>query len=162
MSELIILGYADHDTAERAFAKVLDLQRDFVVGLTGLAVVRMDEDGKKHVDTPSRLTGVSAASGAVWGVLLGVLFLVPAVGLVLGGAIGALTGRMGQAGLDRGFRSRVDALLEPGKACVVILAHKITEDKFAAAMGEFGGTVLQTSLSEDDEKQLTGALDAGA
>ena len=34
----------------------------------------------------------------------------------------------------------------------------VIEDKFAAGMSEFGGTVLQTSLSDEDEKALAEEL----
>lgn len=162
MSELIILGYDDHATAQRAYDRVLDLQRDFVVSLSGLAVVRVDPDGKKHVDTPARIVGASAASGALWGALLGLLFLAPGLGFLVGGAIGALTGRLGRSGIDRAFQDRVDSLLSPGKAAVVVMASKLTEDKFASAMGELGGSVLQTSLSSQDEKELADELAGGA
>jgi uncharacterized membrane protein len=57
---------------------------------------------------------------------------------------------------DAEFRNRVEHLLEPGHSAVVIMASKITEDKFASAMQPFGGTILKTSLSESDEKELTG------
>jgi uncharacterized membrane protein len=40
------------------------------------------------------------------------------------------------------------------------MASKITEDKFARAMQPFGGTVLKTSLSETDEKELAEELTA--
>jgi uncharacterized membrane protein len=160
MSELIILGYDDHDTAHRAYETVLGLQRDFVVDLTGLAVVRVDADGKKHVDTPGRIVGASAASGALWGTLVGLLFLAPGFGLLLGGALGAVTGRLGKSGVDRAFRERAEAMLSPGRAAVVVMAKKITEDKFAAAMGPLGGTVLQTSLSEEDERELADEMAA--
>lgn len=158
MSELIILGYDDHDTAQKAYERVIGLQRDFVVDLSGLAVVRVDADGKQHVDTPARIVGASAASGALWGWLFGLLFLAPGLGLLVGGAIGALSGRLGKAGIDRAFQERVNAMLSPGKAAVVLMAKKITEDKFGAAMSEFGGTVLQTSLSAEDEKELADEL----
>ena len=89
MSELIILGYDDHDTAKRAYEQVQTLQRDYIVDLNGLALVTVDAEGKNHVETPSKIVGVSAASGALWGTLLGILFLVPVVGLLVGGALGA-------------------------------------------------------------------------
>lgn len=159
MSELIIIGYDDHAVAQQAHDRVVKLQRDHIVNLAGLAVVRVDDDGKKHVDTPAKgLVGTGAASGALWGMLIGLLFLVPGVGLVLGGLWGALMGRLGKAGIDDAFRDRVEGLLEPGKAAVVVLATKLTEDKFAASMGEFGGTVLKTSLSDEDEKALAEEL----
>lgn len=158
MSELIIIGYDDHETAEKAYEQVLSLQRDFIVDLSGLAVVRVDPDGKQHVDTPARIVGSSAASGALWGMILGLLFLVPGLGFIIGGAWGALIGRLGKSGINRAFKDRVDGLLEPGKAAVVILASKLTEDKFFAAIGEFGGTVLKTSMSEADEQELVKEL----
>jgi len=158
MSELIIIGYDDHATAEKAYNQVMALQSDLIVDLTGLAVVRVDADGKQHVDTPARIVGTSAASGALWGMIFGLLFMVPGLGFLIGGAWGALIGKLSKSGINRAFKDRVDGLLQPGKAAVVILARKVTEDKFAAAMGAFGGTVLKTSLSEADEQELVKEL----
>lgn len=95
------------------------------------------------------------------GAVVGLLFLAPGLGLLIGGALGALSGRLAKAGLDRVFQDRVESMLSPGKAAVVLMARKVTEDKFGAAMSEFGGTVLQTSLSAQDEKELADDL-AGA
>lgn len=159
MSELIILGYDDQTRATQAYEKVLELQRDFVVDLTGLAIVSVDAKGKRHVDTPAKIVGASAASGALWGLLFGLLFLVPGVGLVMGGLMGAVSGRLARSGVDRAFKNRVDEMLEPGKSAVVVMARKVTEDKFGAAMAPFGGTVLKTSLSEEDEKELAAEFD---
>jgi uncharacterized membrane protein len=157
MSELIIIGYDDHDKARQAYEQVLSLQQSFVVDLRGLAIVTVDADGKTHVDTPQRVVGASAVSGAVWGLLFGVLFFVPGLGL-LGGALGALFGKLSQSGIDQGFRSQVHAMLKPGGSAVVVMAAKLTEDKFAAAMNPFGGTVLKTSLSDEAEKELAETL----
>lgn len=162
MSELIIIGYDDQDSAKKAYDQVLTLQRDFVVNLNGLALVSVDADGKKHVETPSRIVGVSAASGALWGAVLGILFLVPGVGMLLGGALGALMGKLSRSGINDQFKTRVEGLLTPGKTAVVLMASKLTEDKFASAMKPFGGTVLQTSLSDEDEKELADELGGGA
>jgi len=157
MSELIVLGYDNPHTAEQAYEKVFSLQKDFVVELRGLAIVTVDADGKTHVDTPQRIVGVSVASGALWGILLGVLFFVPGLGL-LGGALGLFFGSLNKAGVNDGFRSQVSDLLTPGHSAVVVMASKITEDKFAAALKPFGGTILKTSLSDADEKELAEEL----
>ena len=157
MSDLIVIGYENPQTARQAYEQVQRLQQDFVVELRGLAIVDVDADGKTHVDTPQRLVGASVAAGALFGLLLGLLFLVPGLGL-LGGAIGALMGTLNKAGIDAEFRSRVAHLVEPGHSAVVIMASKITEDKFASAMQPFGGAVLKTSLSESDERELAEEL----
>ena len=159
MSDLIVIGYESPQTARQAYEQVQRLQQDFIVELRGLAIVDVDvdADGKTHVDTPQRIIGASAAAGALFGLLLGLLFFVPGMGL-LGGAIGALMGTFSKSGIDAQFRTRVEHLVEPGHSAVVIMAQKITEDRFASAMQPFGGSVLKTSLSESDEKELAEEL----
>jgi len=158
MSELIVIGYDNQATATKAYNQVLGLNKDFVVTLTGLALVTVDAEGKSHVETPQKIVGVSAASGALWGMLIGLLFFVPGIGLIVGGAMGALFGKLSKTGINDRFRSQVQEMLHPGSAAVVIMASKITEDKFADAMGPFGGKLLKTSLSEQDEKELAAEL----
>ncbi|MFF5788928.1 DUF1269 domain-containing protein [Streptomyces sp. NPDC012693] len=158
MSELIVIGYDDPEVARRAFDTVQDLQRDYVVHLNGLAVVSVDADGRTHVDTTSRIVGVSAASGALWGAIFGILFLLPGLGLLTGAALGGLVGRLSKSGVDDRFRQQVGDLLKPGAAAVVIMASKVTDDKFTMAMRPHGGTVLKTSLSDEDEKELADQL----
>jgi uncharacterized membrane protein len=157
MSDLIVIGYESPNTARRAYEQVQRLQHDFVVDLRGLAVVDVDHEGKTHVDTPQRIIGSSAAAGATFGLLLGLLFFVPGM-VLLGGTIGALIGKFSKSGIDKNFRDRVTHLIEPGHSAVVIMAAKITEDKFASAMQPFGGTLLKTSMSEADEKELAEEL----
>ena len=161
MSELSVIGYDDQGTATQAYNQVLALNKDFVVTLSGLAVVTVDAEGKSHVETPQKIVGVSAASGALWGMLIGLLFFVPGIGLLVGGAMGALFGKLNKSGINDQFRSQVQQMLKPGSAAVVIMASKITEDKFAEAMGQFGGNLLKTSLSEEDEKELAAELSEG-
>ncbi|MCT4353989.1 DUF1269 domain-containing protein [Streptomyces sp. Je 1-79] len=163
MSELIVIGYDEPSVAKKAFKAVQELQKDHVVDLNGLAVVTVDQDGETHVDTPSKTDkmALSATAGALWGMVFGILILTPGIG-VLGAALGGLIGKLNQMGVDKDFRSKVDELLKPGSAAVVIMASKVTEDKFAAAMQSFGGTVLKTSLSDEDEQALVEQLAGGA
>jgi uncharacterized membrane protein len=161
MSELIVIGYDDQATATQAYNQVLALNKDFVVTLSGLALVTVDAEGKSHVETPQKIVGVSAASGALWGMLIGLLFFVPGVGLLLGGAMGALFGKLNKSGVNEQFRTQVQEMLKPGSSAVVVMASKITEDKFGDAMGQYGGTLLKTSLSEEDEKELAAELADG-
>ncbi|MEV6331204.1 DUF1269 domain-containing protein [Streptomyces sp. NPDC051909] len=160
MSELIVIGYEDRAVADKAFAAVQRLRDDHVVELNGLAVVSVDEDGKTHVDTPAKSEGkvaLSATAGALWGMVFGMLILTPGIGVV-GAAVGGLIGKLNQMGVDSKFREKVQELLRPGSSAVVIMASKVTEDRFATAMGPFGGTVLKTSLPEESERELAEQL----
>ncbi|MFC8586679.1 hypothetical protein ACFUGD_19360 [Streptomyces sp. NPDC057217] len=68
MSELVVIGYDDHAVARKAFKTVQRLRDDHVVELKGLAVVRVDEDGETHVDTPAKREAIalSATAGKVY------------------------------------------------------------------------------------------------
>lgn len=154
MSELVVIGYDSEAAAEEALGEVRRLEKDGDLRLIGLAVVTVDEQGKTHVDTPVKPVGAGAVFGALWGVLLGLLFLVPVAGIALGGAMGALMGVLTKSGIDGRFRDDVQGLLSPGKAALVVMADSVLEDKFTAAMQPYGGTLLKKSLSQEDEYEL--------
>ena len=156
MADLIVIAFDTESEAAGAYADVLQLNEDLVVELAGLALVTVDDHGKTHVQTPNRegSVGYGVAGGALFGVLLGILFFVPIFGLVMGGALGALFAGLDKTGINREFRDRVKQAVKSGKSAVVIYSRKITEDKFAAALEGFHGTIVQTSLSSEEEKNL--------
>ncbi|KJQ53187.1 DUF1269 domain-containing protein [Microbacterium sp. SA39] len=162
MSDLIVIAYDNEAQAEAAFNEVQSLQNDLVVELAGLALVKVDGEGKTHVEYPGTVgkVGAGAAGGALFGTLIGILFFIPLAGLIFGGLFGALFAGLDKSGLDAQFRDRVKSTVTAGKSAVVIYATKLTEDKFAAALAPYEGTVVQTSLSEEDEKALIHDLDA--
>ena len=160
MAELLVIGYPDVDTANKALDTVHQLEKDLIMETGGAAVVRKTEDGKVETVTKTGATSAGAAMGGFWGLLFGLLFLVPGVGLIVGGLIGALMGTMSGWGVNDEFRSRAADVLKPGTAALVAFVSKATPDKALAALAPLGGELLRTSLSEDAEKEIQHALDA--
>lgn len=156
MADLIVIAFDSESDAEGAYNTVQQLQDDLVVQLAGLALVKVNEKGKTSVEYPGGLAGIGlgAAGGALFGTLIGVLFFVPVAGLVLGGVVGALFAGLDKAGMDSEFRRRVRDAVSEGKSAVVIYATKLTADRFAAALAPYHGTIMQTSLSEAQEREL--------
>ncbi|GAA1498467.1 DUF1269 domain-containing protein [Paeniglutamicibacter kerguelensis] len=156
MSELIVISFDSELQAEGAYKEIQVLQDNLVVELAGLALVKVDDKGKTHVEHPGGFgsVGMGAAGGALFGMLIGILFFIPFAGLIFGGLFGALFAGIDKTGLNAEFRERVKSAVTEGKSAVVLYATKITEDKFAAALAPYKGTVIQTSLSEADEKTL--------
>jgi len=161
MSDLIVLAYTDESNAEAAYREVQKLQSGLIVELAGMALVKVDPDGKTRVETPDggQIVGYSTASGALFGAVIGLLFFVPLIGLVVGGALGALFSALERTGMNARFRAQVKDVVAAGSSAVVIYATKITRDKFAEALAPFGGTVVETSLSSDEEKELAHSLE---
>lgn len=162
MADLIVISYDSEADARAAYDQVQKLQDDLVVELAGLAVVTVDKDGKTNVDYPGPVgnVGLGAASGALFGTLIGILFFVPVAGLVFGGLVGALFAGLDKTNVDADFRERVQSAVSAGKSALVVYATKFTEDKFAAALAPYGGTIVQTSLSTEDEQELIHDLSA--
>ena len=53
-------------------------------------------------------------------------------------------------------------MLQPVTSALFLMLEKVTRDKAVEAMSKYGGTVLKTSLSKDDEKALQDALHGDA
>jgi uncharacterized membrane protein len=62
-------------------------------------------------------------------------------------------------GIDNKFIKDVGDSLDPGQSALFILVVEATQDKVLPEMAEFGGTVFQTSLSNEDEEMLKKALE---
>src|SRR5262245_31724085 len=157
MADLVVIGYPDETTAQTVHQKVAELQKDFIIDGSS-AVLTRGADGKINVESPTGAVGAGAAGGALWGGLIGLLFLVPVGGIILGGILGAMMGKVADMGIDDEFRRRVQDVLQPGSSAVVMLFSKVTPDKALEAMAPFGGKVLQTSLTKEAEDEITKAL----
>ena len=86
------------------------------------------------------------------------LFFIPFAGAALGAGMGALFGHFGQKGIDKAFQQLVRDYLQPGTSALFMVIEQVTPDKATAALSQYGGTVIKTSLSDEDTKKLEDAL----
>ena len=162
MADLVVIGYPDEATAERAFEVVSQLEHDLVVQVVGAAVVVKHPDGKTRMVARTGATSSGALMGGFFGLLIGLLFFIAVGGLLIGGLIGAVAGTMRDWGIKYDFRQRTKDVLRPGRAALVLFLLKWTEDKAVAALAPLGGEVLRTSLSEQATAEINAALEAEA
>lgn len=160
MATLVAIGYPDQGTAEQARDTVAQLESELLIQADQVAAISRDQEGKYHVHTThgGASTGGGAAWGGFWGFLFGLLFFIPFFGLALGAAMGALFGHFGEKGIDKSFQKQVRDYLQPGTSALFMVFEQMTEDKAIAALKQYGGTVIKTSLSDEDTKKLQDAL----
>jgi uncharacterized membrane protein len=160
MATLVAIGYPDQGTAEQARDTVAQLEADLVIQADQVAAISRDLEGKYHVHTTHG--GASSGGGAIWGgfwgMLFGLLFFIPIAGLALGAGLGALFGHMGEKGIDKAFQQQVRDYLKPGTSALFMVIEQATPDKAIAALQQYGGTVIKTSLSDEDTHRLQDAL----
>jgi uncharacterized membrane protein len=160
MATLVAIGYPDQGTAEQARQTVQQLESELIIQADQVAAISRDLEGKYHVQTShgGASAGGGAAWGGFWGLLFGLLFFIPVIGLAFGAGLGALFGHMGEKGIDKQFQQQVRDYVKPGTSALFLIIEQVTEDKAVAALEQYGGTVIKTSLSDEDTKKLQDAL----
>jgi uncharacterized membrane protein len=161
MADLIVIGYPDETTAAAAADEARRLAADLIIQPDAIAVIVRDEDGTYHSSTSHHAVGGGAMWGMFWGFLFGLLFFIPVIGMGIGAGMGALMGKFGKTSIDKQFQEQVRDMIKPGTSALFLMLEKVTPDKAVEAMSKYGGTVLKTSLSKDDEKELQDALHGG-
>jgi uncharacterized membrane protein len=161
MANLVAIAYDDVDKAQEVMQTIGQLVKEHSLELDDAVIVERREGGKIKLHQPS-MTGLGAASGALWGGLIGLLFLQPLVGMAFGAAGGAAMGSLSDHGIDDDFMKQLGDKLQDGNAAVFVLVREATADKVIPEISKFGGHVVQSSLSDEQEEQLQEALDKGA
>jgi uncharacterized membrane protein len=160
MSKFVAIAYDSIAEAEQTRAKILGMQKDYLISLDDIVVAYKDEKGKIKLHQPVNLTAAGAAQGSFWGLLIGLLFLMPIFGVVAGAAVGAVSGALTDLGIDNNMMKQLAESLKPNGAILFVLAHSATEDKVLAGLRGMGGKLIQTSLTHEDESKLQTALAA--
>ena len=166
MSELVCVAFRDSNTADLALNKLQSLQKEYVVDLEDACVVVRDKSGKVHLKQAVQLVKAAAIGGAgfgaLWGTMIGLLFLNPLAGLIVGAGIGAgssaLSAAMTDYGIPDDFIRELGRTIEPNTSALFLLFRQLSADKVLPELSQFSGRVLKTSLSDRDEQRLREAL----
>ena len=158
MSTLAVIAYPEQGTAAEAAAALQRMQKELLIELEDIAWVTKTQDGKMKLHQGASLTGAGAASGAFWGFLFGLLFLVPLFGMALGAATGALAGKLSDFGIDDAWIKEVAAAIPPGGSGLFVMARNANAERVLPEMAKFGGTVIKTNLTTEQQQALEDAL----
>ena len=184
MAELIVVGFKkDMYRASEVLNQLLALNDDWVVDLHDAVAVYRDYNGKLRVDQSYQMTtGDGAALGGLWGLLIGATLAIPftagasaaaAAGAMAAGAIGgtALGAGLGAAdasswkeefGIPDEFVQRVGALIQPGDSAIYAILRTSDPDIVADQFRGYGGTILRTTLSRDQQAKVEKVLSISA
>jgi uncharacterized membrane protein len=158
MSDLVAIIYPSEEKAEEVRTRLLKLQKEYLISLGDAVIAVKNQAGDIKLNQLVNTTAIGAASGSFWGLLVGVLFLNPILGVAVGAASGALGGALSDYGINDKFMKELSASLKPGDAALFVLIRHMTADKVLREIQDAGGTVLKTSLDDAKEKLLRDAL----
>ncbi|MET7702971.1 DUF1269 domain-containing protein [Streptomyces sp. NPDC005485] len=160
MSNLFVVAYDDLATANQVREKVFALTKEHLVELEDAVVVERHADGKIKLHQAVNHTATGAAGGALWGGVIGLLFLAPLLGAAVGAAAGAAGGAVTDTGINDDFMKDLSQNLRPGAAALFLLVKQAAGDKVIPQLAAYGGQLVQTSLSQEQEDALREAIAA--
>jgi uncharacterized membrane protein len=158
MMQLLVIAFDHFADARAAMSGLRALERQGQIRFEDTAIVERDPDGTAHVKNEvSGTTETATAIGAVVGGLL--TFMFPLAGIALGAALGALIGRVLDRGVSDAFVDEVKRTLRPGRSALFLVVKASNADATLAALREYHGDVIQTSLDSEAEEALREALE---
>jgi len=158
MSDLVVIAFPTEARAEEIRDKILGMQKEYLIDLADAVVAVKREDGQIKLNQMVNTTAMGAASGTMWGAIIGMIFLMPLAGAALGAASGAIGGALTDIGINDKFMKDVAGAIAPGQAALFLLIRKVTADKVLEGLSGIGGTVLRTSFDHTKEEALRAAL----
>ena len=100
MNDLLVIAYASEARAEEVRAKLLSMQKEYLIELGDAVVAVKDANGRIKLNQLMNTTAQGAMSGALWGALIGLIFLNPLLGMGIGAASGAIGGKLTDVGIN--------------------------------------------------------------
>jgi uncharacterized membrane protein len=158
MADLVEIAFPSEQKAEEVRQKLLDMQKEYLIELGDAVIAVKQPNGHVKLNQLFHPTAAGAVSGAFWGTLIGMIFLMPLPGAAIGAASGAIGGALSDVGINDGFMKEAAQTLQSGNAALFLLIRKMTTDKVLAALQGEGGTVLRTSFDHTKEEALRTAL----
>ncbi len=166
MSDLVVIGFENTLKADEVLWRLRALKRQNLIDLEDAVVVVRDESGEVHLKQSIDLTALDAStgllSGGLLGAFVGLLFLNPTAGFLIGSMFGAgagaLSGSLGDYGIADDFIKSLSETIPPNSSALFVLARKVEPEKVLAELSDVKGKVLRTTLSPDQEKRLREAL----
>lgn len=161
MSNLVVITFEDETTAFEMRAELAKLQKEYLIEMEDAVVVTKSDQGKTKLHQAVNLTAAGAAGGSFWGLLIGMIFLNPLVGMAAGAGAGAISGALSDIGIDDKTMKEMATSFKPGCSALFVLVKKATGDKVLERLAPFAGKgkVFQSSLSKDSEDALREALE---
>ena len=157
MSELVAIAYPDERQASAVMDAIKRLDEAGTLDLDDAVAVAKDREGRIQVAGATSHMARGAAGGLLLGAVLGMIFVAPVVGALFGAASGALAGSFHDVE-QNDFVRQVGDNLKPGSSAILMLVSKADPEKTLAALHQYGGKVMRTTLPDDAEARLRAAL----
>ena len=160
---LVVLAFDSSLKSREAFLAFQRLQLEEVLLVHDAVFIEKDQEGHTSViETLDPQPGSTAASGGIWGALLGTLFAGP-VGTLVGAAttagLGALAAKLIDLGIPDATVKELEEAIPAGTSALALLISHLNEDGLEKELSRFSGAKLvRSDLTPYTVQRLRNAL----
>lgn len=158
MIDLAVIGFSDERTGSRAALAAPKMLDELGITQEMIAVVVRERDGTFTSSTVHDQATGDTAWGLFWSLFFVGTYLVPVLGVSLGPDLDRPMRRIAGTGIDEHFGATTRDLLQPGTSALFLAADHRAAGEALDRLAEFGGTVVQTSLTPAAERRIADTL----
>ncbi len=159
MANLVVVLYDDQYRAKEVMKELKTLKENKQLEIDDAAYVTKDNQGTFHVHQEHSLTKSGAVAGGMGGLVAGLLFAIPIAGLAVGAAVGVAAARKQDIGIDDKVIKAINDDMRLNTSAIFLLVHDVNRDAVLPIFQKYGGKVVQTTVSAEDEAKLQAMLD---
>ena len=157
--DLLAIRVDDALVAQEASIAMIRLERRGSLKIDDMAIVNKTPDNRVHIhQTRDMTTGQAAATGGLWGALIGLAVAAPFIGAAIGAAAGGLFTKLRDIGIDDDQMRNLGDQLNSGEAALFILIEDFQLAHLLAEFRRFEGRLLHSTFDSDHTSQIQEAL----
>lgn len=155
LATLTVWRFDTETGAEEASRALGELERRGAIRVIDAAVVTWPAGARKPRASQVLSTAASGAlGGSFWGLLLGIIFFAPLLGLAVGAAAGALGGSLRESGIGDAFIQQVRDEVTPGTSALFLMTSDAVVEQVRDAFLAHHPTLLHTNLTAEQDAAL--------
>jgi uncharacterized membrane protein len=159
MANLVVVLYDDQFRAKEVMKELKVLKENKQLEIDDAAVVTKDNEGRFKVHQEHSLTKSGAVAGGLGGIAAGLLFTIPIAGLAVGAAAGAIAGKKSDIGIDDKVIKAINDDMRLNTSAIFALVRDVNREAVLPIFAKYGGKVVQTTVTAEDEAKLQDMLD---
>ena len=161
MSNLVVIGFPKVEEAEQVRLELVAIQEEHLITLEDAVVLEHGSDGHVHLRQAINMTATGAMGGSFWGLLVGLIFANPLLGLAAGAGAGAASGALSDIGINDKFLKELAETLPQGSAALALLVRDSTPDRVIERLRRHvpNARLVHTSLRHTNEEKLKEQLE---
>jgi uncharacterized membrane protein len=160
MSSFLVFVFSNEGGMDRMIPELQSLQKLNDIAIVDAAAVTRKMDGRIKINHTDGLVRSGDLGGPFWGMLIGVLFFMPWLGVSVGTVTQALSQRLTSFGISDSFVKEAGAAIMPGSSALFLIITAMKEDKIVEVLSRNKATLLHNKLSKEDEIKMREAFGA--